>query len=45
MGRVNVLADALRTISNAERTGKREVIVRPSSGIIIKFLKVMIQFV
>ena len=41
MGRVNVLADALRTISNAERTGKREVIVRPSSGIIIKFLKVM----
>jgi len=41
MGRVNVLADALKTISNAERTGKREVIVRPSSDIIIKFLKVM----
>jgi len=41
MGRVNVLADALKTISNAERIGKREVIVKPSSNIIIKFLKVM----
>ena len=41
MGRVNVLADALKTISNAERVGKRAVMVRPSSNIIIKFLKVM----
>lgn len=41
MGRVNVLADALKTISNAERVGKRLVLVRPSSNIIIKFLKVM----
>lgn len=41
MGRVNVLADGLRTISNAERIGKREVIIRPSSKIIIKFLKLM----
>lgn len=41
MGRVNVLADALKTISNAERIGKREVIVKPSSNIVIKFLKVM----
>ena len=41
MGRVNVLADALKTISNAERIGKRDVLVRPSSGTIIRFLKVM----
>lgn len=41
MGRVNILADGLKTISNAERSGKREVIIRPSSRIIIKFLKIM----
>ena len=41
MGRVNVLADALKKISNAERIGKKDVLVRPSSDIIIKFLKVM----
>ena len=41
MGRNNVLSDALRSISNAERCGKREVIIHPSSKIIIKFLKVM----
>ena len=41
MGRVNVLADALKTISNASRMGKGEVMVRPSSNIIIKFLKIM----
>ena len=41
MGRVNVLADALKTISHAERIGKRDVLVRPSSGTIIRFLKVM----
>ena len=41
MGRVNVLADALKTISNAERVGKKEVLVKPSSDIIIKFLKLM----
>ena len=41
MGRVNVLADALKNISNASRMGKGEVMVRPSSNIIIKFLKIM----
>jgi len=41
MGRNNVLADALRSISNAERRGKREVVIYPSSKIIMKFLRVM----
>jgi len=41
MGRVNVLADALKKISNASRMGKGEVMVRPSSNIIIKFLNIM----
>jgi small subunit ribosomal protein S15Ae len=41
MGKINLLADALRTISNAERTGKKQVLIRPCSKIIIKFLQVM----
>lgn len=41
MGKNNVLSDALRTISNAERSGKQQVLIRPSSKIIIKFLKIM----
>jgi small subunit ribosomal protein S15Ae len=41
MGRINILADALKTISNAERRGKFQILVRPSSKILIKFLKIM----
>ncbi|KAG8991105.1 40S ribosomal protein S22 [Tulasnella sp. 427] len=41
MVRVSVLNDCLNGIVNAERRGKRQVLVRPSSKVVIRFLRVM----
>ena len=41
MVRISVLADTLRALTNAERRGKRQVLVRPASKVTIKFLQVM----
>merc|ERR1712039_163989 len=43
MVRISVLNDALRSISNAEKRGMRQVKIRPSSKVIIKFLEVMLK--
>ena len=38
---VDPLANALKNITNAERRGKRQVLIRPASKVTIKFLQLM----
>jgi small subunit ribosomal protein S15Ae len=41
MVRISVLRDCLNAMVNAEKAGKRQVLVRISSKVVVKFLKVM----
>merc|ERR1711877_69875 len=41
MVKMSVMSDALKNMCNAEKAGKRQVILRPISKVLVKFLRVM----
>ncbi|KAJ3579961.1 hypothetical protein NPX13_g605 [Xylaria arbuscula] len=41
MVRTSILADAMNSINNADRMGKRQVLVRPASKVTVEFLNIM----
>ena len=41
MVRMSTLADCLKNMTNAEKRGKRQALIRPASTVIIRVLKVM----
>merc|ERR1712054_122351 len=43
MVRMSVLNDCLKNINNAEARGRRQVLLRPVSKVVIKFLQVMMK--